>query len=449
MAKQQRPKSTISPSTIVAILLVGFIPILFWMLMNPNLSGDYMFYQGPVLPLSSLSGAETVTAQRHVELDFANCSEPSDSVLDPNTVIVTDTYELTNTSAEAVTVELAWGFEGAFDDAPELIPAITADGQEVEAILYPSSDGNDGLTSAKSFEKYQKLLTEYDFLTTALSDTTHWEEPVKVYHFYNISHEGEVVPTLDIAYNYGKTTNIWVPTYGMTGYDNQEKQYHIAFNIDRDAWLYVMGDDLEDMTVGGSKVHTMGVYTAEEVEGLSYELETYESTFRECLWECAQRYRHEDGTELSPMVERITPEILYKCVMMNIEEGKYKNSVNHVRSMDSMFYGTVSGSRIFYWVFPVEIPAGETVTVTGIYEQEVSHNGSLDPSRNGFDLATTLGSNLSFTAQTATITNARNITIADEGESQNFGFDPANGITTVNLDMNTQRYYLDISLTEE
>lgn len=70
--RNQRPAHTISPKSIFTILLIGFIPIMLGMFVSSGGMGDYDWYAGPVLPLTSLSGGENVTVERHVELDYAN-----------------------------------------------------------------------------------------------------------------------------------------------------------------------------------------------------------------------------------------------------------------------------------------------------------------------------------------------------------------------------------------
>ncbi len=65
--------------------------------------------------------------------------------------------------------------------------------------------------------------------------------------------------------------------------------------------------------------------------------------------------------------------------------------------------------------------------------------------RRGYDMVTELGSNLSFTKQTAMISNIESIEII----SQNFGFDPENGVYIVDLDLTEPHYYLEVRKKEE
>ena len=58
----------------------------------------------------------------------------------------------------------------------------------------------------------------------------------------------------------------------------------------------------------------------------------------------------------------------------------------------------------------------------------------------GYDMVTTLDSNLSFTKQTAQLEDRGQIEIV----RQNFGFDLANGINQVELDSSVPHYYLEV-----
>ena len=64
---------------------------------------------------------------------------------------------------------------------------------------------------------------------------------------------------------------------------------------------------------------------------------------------------------------------------------------------------------------------------------------------SGYDLVTKLGSNLTFTGQTAKLEERGRIEIV----RQNFGFDPVNGITKVELDMNEPHYFLEVRTSKE
>ena len=102
---------------------------------------------------------------------------------------------------------------------------------------------------------------------------------------------------------------------------------------------------------------------------------------------------------------------------------------------------TYAVRRIIYFSIPVTIPANGSIAVSVCMEKLASvvfiGNNS---DRRGYDMVTELGSNLSFTKQTAMISNIESIEIIE----QNFGFDPENGITVVELDLTEPHYYLEV-----
>ena len=100
--------------------------------------------------------------------------------------------------------------------------------------------------------------------------------------------------------------------------------------------------------------------------------------------------------------------------------------------------------RVLYLSFPVTVPAGGSVTVSASLWKAPSYDFGCSGSENvglqGYDLATALGSSLTFTAQTAALANAADIEIV----RQNLGFDLESGVTEVPLDLAEPRYYLEI-----
>ena len=252
---------------------------------------------------------------------------------------------------------------------------------------------------------------------------------------------------LGISYKYSNKTNLWMRTCDMSGV--QSGREYLYFELDQDVWLYVVGEDLKEMEVGGAIVHTFGIHTASQVEGVTWELETYEASFADCLWESAQVYAYPgDG----PGTTLLTPEMLYNSAMGQIAAKGWMPGNSY--SMNGYFHELYSDSRMLYWVFPVEIPAGGSVTVSGTYVKESSSN--TEGNKHGYDIATTLGSNLHFTEQCVRLVNTEPVAILPLyvdgqvlGFSQNFGFDLHKGITEVKLDLNEERYYLDLMLMTE
>ena len=121
----------------------------------------------------------------------------------------------------------------------------------------------------------------------------------------------------------------------------------------------------------------------------------------------------------------------------------YLEASERIRMIEGLFYEVVTEPRIMYLVFPVELKAGQSITVEASYIQEPS----LDISgpkhyREGYELATKLGSDLHFTDLTSSLSNTD---IIELGE-QNFGFDLEKGITDITLDLQVDCYYLEVRI---
>ena len=112
-----------------------------------------------------------------------------------------------------------------------------------------------------------------------------------------------------------------------------------------------------------------------------------------------------------------------------------------VGMLEDIFSAAMTDQRVIYLSFDVTIPAGESVAVEAsmVKDASVDFVGK-DKDRNGFDMATRLGSNLNFTEQTASISRYEEIEIV----AQNFGFDLANDITSVALDLNQEHYWMQV-----
>lgn len=446
MENRKKQRRGLTRTGIIFVVMMVVIPVLMMVFMMPGGggSGDYSHYIGPVLPMTSLSGSEQVEVTRNVNFDFLPYAEREEYDMDAGSAIITDNYQLTNTTNEAVTMELVYGFEGQFIDDLAEIPQITVNGEVLEAEIHPSVDIFGDIHYADNWKEYKNALTENDFLSTAMARAPQWDSPVTVYHFTNATYDE---PEVDDTVHYGvqfsmpTDTTIWVQEYGMTRYNEETGHIQLMFREEwGDGWMFVAGEEPTEMTFVGN----VGFNVTEDsaLQGLSMQVETWESTFSECLWALAQEYDFWELNDSYPNPGLVTPEMLYEGAMKLIADPDYHNPSGEIQSMNAVFHDVVTDIRMLYWVFPVEIPAGAAVEVSARYTQEASedYGGPLEP-REGYDMATALGSNLNFISQSASVTNDHLIKILD----QNFGFDLNMGITQVLLDLKVERYYMDIA----
>lgn len=458
MTEHQQPKRR-GPSwhTILLILGAAVLWLGFRMMLNVNGggSGSYSSYSGPVLPLTAVAGGEGMEVQRHVDFDFASYENYEPSPITDGEILVTDTYQLTNPRAEAMTARLAYAYEGNFYDERKYTPTITVDGAEAEAELYPAVDEERSIFMANDFGDYQKLMTETDYFAQATAEAPKLEIPVKVYHFTDITYHGDqdypyIFLTMD--FKIPKGASVWVLYYSAMGSEPETDTYSVWFQDDLDdmdmAYLFVMGGDMENLTFGGNHGHNVTETSA--LTDVTCEYEVYETTFDKLVWEFAQAYDFWNIAEDFPDPGLITPEILYRDAIKrmggNVEKGYDGITGSTVSVVGDAFYQTITRTRLLYWVFDVTIPAGETVEVAAQYHQEASTDiGGPKKKREGYDMATKLGSTLNFTAQSASISNTDFIEIL----RQNFGFNLKKNITQVELDLDVERYYLDVVVNNE
>lgn len=456
MKEKKMPKRH-GPSWQTILIILGAVAA--WVAMGMFLntdggnSGAYGSYSGPVLPLTAVSGGEGMEATRHVEFDFAPYESYVPSPINEGEIIVTDTYQLTNPTDEEKTVRLSYPYEGRLNDERKYTPTITVDGAEAEATLCLAVDEEMAIFRASDFEDYQKLMTETDYFAQATAEAPKLDIPVKVYHFTDITYHGEEYPYifLTVEFKITEGSNVWVNHFDVLSSDSEKDTHVVWFQDDLDerdgAYLFVMGGDVEDLTFGGNLGHNVTKTSA--LTNVTCEYETYETTFEELIWELSRKYDYWAVHDDDPNPGLVTPELLYRDAMKRMEdkvEREYDGITWAVSVVEDAFYQTITNTKLQYWVFDVTIPAGETLEVEATYHQEASTDiGGPKKKREGYDMATMLGSTLNFTAQSASISNTDFIEIL----RQNFGFNLKKNITHVELDLETERYYMDVMIKQE
>lgn len=431
---------------ILVILALVLVPLLLNVLIMPGggQQGNFHFYGGPVLPMTALSGAEQLEVKRNVDFDFADYATERENSLDTGTARITDTYQLTNPSDTAVTVQLAYGFEGQFIDPKEQFPSITVDGIPAPTAFLASVDPEGGLHGAKSWGAYKKVLTQEDSLSKAVEPVPEEAVPVTAIRFSDVTYrepEYQDVIHYGIQFTWPEDTEIWVQDYGMTTRDDKTGAYQLYFREDMgDGWMFIRGKLPEDISFVGVSGYNIRENTV--LQDVKMQMEVFEADLYDCLWEYAQSYDFwaiNDGYE-DPGI--LTPELLYQSAVQLVRDPRYRNPSGDIQALSAVLYEAVVNIRMLYEVFSVTIPAGETVTVEAAFTQEPSTDiGGPRKPREGYDMVTTFGSCLNFTEQTASVTNGDDIEIL----KQNFGFDLPKRITQVALDLNVERYYLEVA----
>ena len=399
-------------------------------------------------------------------------------------ILVTDAYTLTNSSQEDQTLTLLYPFASSLEELGRTRPTLTAEGQELKTGLcvgaYSGSfegawgstlfEGEEGgsvnLDYAESWEDYKALLADGTYQANALGAGPDVSGiPVTVYEFTDPygpqadEEEGVPNPSIQVSFDldYDQTT---ILSYGFHAgrYDRENGSMIQGFSIPEEGepqygqtfYLLVVGEDVENMTIGGYVTGGTDPDT-QELEGCGVTVERYESDLdtmlREILtpvWEeRSQDTYQQDGAELDVdfdtwyrafLEHLLAYGVLSPSAAERYGTGWLEELDSDVRSID----------RVCWLKAEITLPAGGSVTLSAQMNKEESYDFYCAHTENrgvsGYDLVTALGSNLACTGQRATLEDRGQIQII----RQNFGFDLEAGIRTVTLDPAVEHYYLEV-----
>lgn len=411
-------------------------------------------YAGPVFPLASTGDTTGITAERNVTLDFS----PWKSSLYNMDIAVSDIYTLTNTTAEDQTVSVLYPFAiSSIWDLEDCLPTLTAGGTETSAALHVgpcSGVGRDWFVSGSpdNWSDYRPGLENGSYLEyTLLGPEDFAGTSAIVYKFTetygDLENENKPNPSARVTFelNYGKTT---VLSYGFDSgsYRRDDGTMALGYSIRYadTCYVIVIGDDVENMDTAGYV--TGGSDTTQKLDEFNVTVERYETDLDVILREIANGFwlRNNGTYDKSPSdLTALDFETYYSLYCDYLRLYAFPEDSNS-------FYGTDFGcdfenlDRICYLETEITIPAGDSVTLTAQMRKADSHDHTCssraDEGVQGYDMVTQLGSTLSFTGQSATLLDHGLIEIV----RQNFGFDLAADIKTVELDPAAEHYYLEV-----
>lgn len=482
-------------SAIAACLVLTIGVSLFFGGMGGNAGGggdndlNYMYYVGPVFPLTVQGDPTGITATRNVDYDFSGYYTRQNSYENKGETVyydyydsqalVTDSYILQNESGEDKTVTLLYPFTGDMREW-EYYPSIAVEGEEIPTVMHPGpySGGFEGVWGSNEagtvnlkyldcFEDYQELLATDAYMNSAFDEFPVLDQKVYVYRLHDFIYSEtteDVNPTLSFNFyiDYEKTT---VMSYSMngasldreSGYCSRRKssiEYRPNVAPERqhpdDGYVILLGEDLTSYTLQGYK--DGGCDKGEELNDLSCTVTRYETTLGEILDVLLEDFLDEtilqmdslvtgkvsvDDMPLKDLYLGLAAELLCSYGII----GDTPMERYDVGMVEDLFSAALHDRRVIYLSFDVIIPAGESVTVaaTMLKDASIDYIGE-DKDKDGYDMATKLGSNLTFTEQTASICSYEEMEIV----AQNFGFDLANGITSVALDLNQEHYWMQV-----
>ncbi len=457
---------------------------------SSQVGSDFMSYAGPVFPLASLDDCSGLTAERNVTFDFSPyddvtvVEEYEDGTTDTyeryyTKSLVTDQYVLTNQTDSDLTLTLAYPFAAGLTSQLEVVPTVTVDGETVETALYvgayaggfspaigdEESEETLNLEYPSSWEVYQALL-EAGYMDTAFDEWPALDQPVVVYELSdfvvpeNLDWEtrNSVTLCMEFTIDFDTTT---ILTYNMNGSSSDTETGESGRSLfiptedstryGQSAYVIVLGDDLEDYVLQGYE--DGGCDAGEELDGVSATVNRYETTLGEIFNTLGNLYldEYESDTDVLEAEQTIldsasrsltlgvAAELLCDYGVLSDDSAmRYDSGM-----LEDIYSEAISIQRVMYVTCTVTIPAQESVVLEASMVKNASYDyvgGGSDTKRNGYDLVTQLGSNLTFTRQTASLVNTGSIELLTD----DFGFDLENGVTTVVLDLTQEHYSLEV-----
>ncbi len=466
-----------------------------------GLSGQqtYMSYEGPVLPLTVLENSEAITARRQIDFDFSpylSREEPYTSLIDGSTtmltrydteILITDSYELTNTGDTDQTLTLLYPFVGNLYEW-EYHPILTSTNDSGTSLsLAPVLSGGQNFHYAEQltgveesdlrapggepigiFHGYELLLADGGYQAEALSPAILLDQPVTVYRLHDYIYSSDTTATnpsvgMTFHIDYEKT---FLFTYGINGYFTREDGSRTLCNSaivhrpdmeepwqhPEDAYVILYGEDIDGYTIQGYR--DGGCDDGEELNDLSCSVTRYETTLGEILAPLLAKSRDTMIRQKEPEInspeqppEPPPYELCYELTAKLLENRgalDLSSPFNHnVSSLADVFSSVFQRDRVLYLSCQITIPAGETVNFTAAMRKDGScdYCGGPSEGQEGYDMATVLGSALTFAEQTASISGYNEIRIV----AQNFGFDLESGITEVALDLSQPHYWMEVT----
>lgn len=395
-------------------------------------------YAGPVLPLTAEGDLDGLTAEREVTF-----------TVDEGAMNVRDSYTLVNSTAEDKVLELYYPYIDNFGANHERTPTLEQNGEPLETglLIGAYTGGFDGLNQRPpaSWKTYGELLADGAYFEDAKAAVPWPDCPVTVYTFHDVSvpeerrHNGA---TLAIAFTLPEGS--YAMTWNMNGGSVDEKsgwrQYsYFAGHPDEERMVIVLGEPPEEYKVVG---YTDGGCD-EETPDVTGRVETYSSTLYQVVEDCVSGLQDASYTMANLSEEARLQAVL--SALRYTEMGDSPTRRHQWMSLQSIISDAITMERVLYRTAKITVPANGTVELTAAYSKNGSQNFEhCRPEEQniieGYELATTLGSTLTFTAQRAAVELPDSWTVM--GES--FGFDVENGITEVALDLSVERYYLEV-----
>ncbi len=421
------------------------------------------FNPGPLMPVTLAQANSAITAQRDMTYDFSGVVKESNGF-----VAIRDSYELTNTSDEAQTVTLLYPYQGTIYEMNNgSKPQVTVNGQVT------SSDMQTGAYYGTDSFGYEQLLSfahstdEMDCIIgdvashacASVVDEELWNKNVLVYEFSDAKCEGD--PTEYGAYAAKFKVDDYKNIYfqDISGVTYYEGYLYVGFYLEDvmngDTPKIIFMDGKEPAEYSEQGYSCMEFFEDYEVDDISASMTKREVTFGKLFDEVMKSNRvaeqwgeeRELSAEEQKLFEEFAAQIVSDVVGRNAKDGEYDDMAAYFsNSLSDMAYYAYTGTTLFLVKNEVTIPAGGTINVAYEYKKQGQHDETCpEPDFYdcyGYDNAINMGTNMTFTKQVANIAEQGNIEIID----QNYQFDLAAGVKSVELALDAERYYMVVRI---
>lgn len=459
----------------IGIVIVGggsIITNLFHVGSSPSMSEsvDDSVAFSPVFPLTLEKSDAEIQSERSTDYDFSpymnldsckvNVRGTEKTWEGPAAAVVTDQFVLTNHSNHAKTVQALYPFAANLNSHADCMPEIFIDGLPQDTkLLMGGTMGSENTAdipiptvqelSPKTWQGYETLLQ--CGIIKEHTAQKYFDFPVTVYEIsVDTMPEGLQSAEFVLSFEYDpQKTQLLTDGINGTAFNEESQKTELEVTLPnykhndevwKKAYLIVIGEDIHSLTTYGKVLEQKEWKDEPSVEGT---VQRFESN---CL-KMLQNYVHREYqkmTQLYPNRRSILSEYASEEMMLDAlaERMWYDHAILGYDFAPSMLeYGRQQD--ILYVSFPVTIPAESSVTVTSVMMKEASirHTGKAEEDIHGYDMVMTLGSNLNFIRESASVSNTDGIRIL----SQNFGFDLAHSITQVTLKPETEHYYMTVS----
>lgn len=432
---------------------------------------SFMFYDGPLLPLTLVDDPQDLTSERTLTFAF----DPSPDTDVPAKAKVTDHYRVKNTTPKDQTVTLAYPVATSLQDWVDQPVHVSLDGATLKPAITlgpytgffegawgDTADENRqlNLRAIENWQGYRALLEETPYLEQVFSPPSFPDLPVTVYWFDPILlPEDSTGANPSLAVSYRKDAQTRVLAYGFHGIswvdDTEATQGFSLPDPQRESLassgycLIAVGGNLSDIRWQGYE--NMGWDKGTELD-IDAQLTVEKSSLKAITYALYKAFDNQFNSynQLKTPAEQKEQQVFFDLrfdafytylfsygLMADQPLARYETGW-----LEELFGESGRVDRILYLTVPATVPAGGSIDLSLVLEKNGSHDfyrhkGSL-PNCLGYDLATRLGSNLPVTDLQACLQSSNGLKITQ----QNMGFDLDQGVDCVRLDPQEPYYYL-------